>query len=306
MSFLNYHKNESLMFNGHDSEAIPVGLTQYVMHYLYGANEPSLVKIAKSQLDGVEEATTEKERQKKLDTFSMMSGSSLTKDLPHGIAMSRNAAKNLMDFVYYVEGARGARIAVGPCICQLGLKKYFGGRTEPEIKDITLFYGADIYLDLGMGFKEITADEAKDILDEMHDRGHVHQALYMYEEPRGLFVMCNCDREICSTIRGTVLTGNDVVGKGPEICVHDKSKCLGVEKCGKCIERCPFEVNKADGDEILFDQSRCMGCELCVTTCEGKARTLEIREDYKYEHILSKTLLLAGKYGYGGIEPYEK
>lgn len=166
-------------------------------------------------------------------------------------------------------------------------------------------YGADIYLDLGMEFEEITADEAKDILDEMHTRGYVHQALYMFDAGAGLFVMCNCDDDVCSCVKGVRLTGTGI-GKGPEICNQDPAKCLGIEKCGKCLERCPFGVNKADGDTVIFDQSKCMRCELCVTTCEGGARQPEIREDYEYEHIMSKVLLLAGKYGYERMVPYER
>ena len=305
MSFLNFHGKDSVKFNGHDNPVVPVSMAQYVMHYLYGVNEPALVKQASKILDGIETAATAEEMEKKIGAFTMMSAHPAMKSMPHGLALSQNAAKNVMDFAYYVEGAKGARIAVGPCICQLGTKKYPPGIAEPEIKDITLFYGADIYLDLGMEFEEITADEAKEILDEMHRRGYVHQALYMFDAGAGLFVMCNCDGNVCSGVKGVRLTGTGI-GKGPEICKQDPGKCLGIEKCGKCLERCPFGVNKADGDAVIFDQSKCMGCELCVTTCQGGARELEIREDYEFEHIMSKTLLLAGKYGYESMVPYER
>ncbi len=304
MSFLNFHGKDSVQFSGPDSEPIPVSMKQYIMHYLYGANEQSLVKVAKKILDGVETATTEEEKLQKADAFISMSAGKMSQPLPHGISMGQNAAKNVMDFAYYVEGAKGARIAVGPCICQLGLKKYPEGVTEPEMKDITLFYGADIYLDLGIGFKEITAEEAKEILDDMHSKGYVHQALYMFQSSEGLFVMCNCDGDVCGCVRGQRLTGVGV-GKGPEIVKRDDSKCLGIKACGKCIKRCPFGVNIADGDRVLFDREKCMGCELCCTTCVGGARELEERGDYEFENIMSKKLLLAGKYGYERLVPYE-
>lgn len=305
MGFLNFHGHNSVSFNGHDKPAIPVSLSQYIMHYLYGANEPLILKSTDKILDVVEFGEGEAQ-EKSLQKFKAMSANPALQFLPHGIVMSRNAAKNVLDFVYYVEGAtNGARLAVGPCICQRALEKYPNGLTEPEIKDITLFYSADIYLDLGIGFKEITNDEAKDILDEMHNRGYLHNAMYMFEKTNALFVMCNCDANICAVQRGARLTDN-TDAKGPEICVRDASKCKGVKECGKCIDRCFFGANKADGDEVIFDQNKCKGCELCVTTCTGKARELTIRDDYEYEDLMSKTLLLAGKYGYERMVPYER
>jgi ferredoxin len=304
MKLLNYQGKNSAKFAGMDKPANPVSLGQYLMHYLYGRNEPALMRLGAGMLDKAEKAETEEEREKQLTSFVNLATGNLSKSLPHAVSLSQNAAKNVMYFSYYVEGAtRGARIAVGPCICQKGLNRLPKGVIEVEIKDITLFYGADIYLNLGIGFREINVEEAIDILDEMHNKGYVHQASYMFGGQGGLFVMCNCDDSICSAVRGQRLTGR-TMGKGPEICHFDENKCLGPDACGMCLKRCPFGVNIRDGNRIIFDRPKCMGCELCVTTCKGAARSLEIREDYELENVMSKNLLLAGKYGYPKLMPY--
>lgn len=104
-------------------------------------------------------------------------------------------------------------------------------------------------------------------------------------------------------MRGTRLMGPGLMAeKGPEVTVRDKTKCLGAEECGMCAKRCPFGASRIVNGEIVFDQSRCMGCELCVTTCKGHARQLVERKDYGYDHILNRTLVLAGMYGRPELE----
>lgn len=309
MEILNYKGKQSGAFNGENHAPVPASLLQYIFHYLYGANEQTILKLGNVVMDLYDEADSGKKKDlyasiiKKL-TDTSENGNSI---LPHGLILSIEAAKNVLDFVYYVEGYRGARLAVGPCICQLAAKKYPNGATEPEIKDITLYYGADIYSDLPLGHKEITAEEAKAIIDAMHEKGYVHNVMYMFGNKKGTFVMCNCENKICDVVKTVKFFGAGLTAeKGPEICKRDETKCLGKSECGKCLERCPFDANVSLGEKIIYDRDKCMGCELCVTTCKGNARTLEIREDYKFDHIMSKHLLLAGKYGYDKLEPYAR
>lgn len=235
---------------------------------------------------------------------SSPSGNSVSGMLPHGIVLSQKAAENLIDFVYYVEGYRGARLAAGPCICQLATKRYPQGETKPQIKDITLFYASDIYEDLPMGHHEVTADEAKAIVADMYAKGNVPIAYYMFGKRSGAFVLCNCGPESCEPIATTRNLGEGLFcGKGPEVCVRDPKMCLGAEKCGNCANRCPFGASRLVDGEIVFDVTKCMGCGLCTTTCKGGARHLSERGDYRYDKVLNKTLVLAGKYGRPRLDP---
>lgn len=302
MSFLNYHGKDSQYLAGDSEALVPVSLAQYVVHYLYGANEQLMLKPASAMIKAYEKFNAKPIKEMIKWSILGVEASPPGQAIPHGIILGRKAAKNVIDFVYYVEGSRGARLAVGPCICQLAAGKNPKGGTEAEKKDITLLYAADIYLDLGLDYREINNVEANEILEEMHKEGYIHNIAYMFGATKGTFVMCNCDNEICSLIKAARLFGKEGA-PGPEICERDETKCLGKEKCGKCIERCPFSTSIADGDKIIYDSNKCFGCELCVTTCEGKARKLVERMDYKYDSIMSKKLLLAGQYGYDELKP---
>lgn len=207
MNFLNFQGKNSGTYQGPDGEPLPVSLLQYIVHYAYGVSEPTVLRMSAAMMDkyegteeGLKRTVLEKIIRKAQDTSE--NGNTF---IPHGIVLGRKATGNLIDFVYHVEGYRGARMAVGPCICQIAAKKTPEGVDEIEWKDLTLFYGADIYKDLPMGHKEVNAEEAKEIFEEMHRRGYVHNAFYLFGKRSGLFVLCNCDKDLCQTVRGTLL-----------------------------------------------------------------------------------------------------
>lgn len=291
---------ETVSFQGKGEKAKPVSLAQYIMHYAYGASEPTILKTGDILMRGYEGATTEEKREFYKKLMAKMENTSKTGNyfLPHGIILSQKAAENVIDFVYTVEVGAGAHVSAGPCICEVALKKYPEGVTEPEIKDLTLYYGADIYENLPLGHHPVTKEEAKEILADMHKKGYVHNVLYMFGKKSGAFVMCNCDREVCAVVKGTRILGPGInCEKGPEVIKRDRSKCLGAQECGMCVKRCPFGANKIKDGMVIFDKEKCMGCELCVATCKGCARELEERKDYGYDEVMHRELLLAGKYG---------
>ncbi len=300
MSFLNYDKRKSVAYKGDGKDAETVSLSQYIMHYVYGANEPKILQAGAMLMKGFENANTEEKKNMYKNLMLKIEDTSETGNyiLPHGIVLSPKSAENLIEFIYTVEGAAGAHIAAGPCICQVALNKYPEGVTEPEIKDLTLYYGADIYENLPLGHHPVTLEEAKDILKDMHEKGYVHNMLYMFGKKSGTFVMCNCDDEICAVVKGTRVLGPGVnCEKGPEVIKRDRKKCLGPDKCGECVKRCPFGANKVADGMVIFNRNKCMGCGLCLDHCEGCAREFEEREDYAYDKIMNREMLLAGKYG---------
>lgn len=307
MNPLNYRGKQSGTFQGHDGEPLPVGIVQYVLHYAYGVSEPMIMRLSATVL--AEYRSADSETKKKLlagilRTLENTSAQGMNSFMPHGIVLSRQAAANVIDFVYYVEGFRGGRLAAGPCICQVANKRYPPGVTEPEIKDITLYYASDIYTNLPLGHKSVTAEEAKEIMEDMHQKGYLHHVFYMFSKRSGAFVMCNCDKDICTPVSATRVLGAGLNSSpGPEICLRDATKCLGPEECGMCIKRCPFDANRIADGKIFHDRTKCMGCELCVTTCKGNARKLEERKDYKLDHVMNRSLLLAGKYGRPALKP---
>jgi MinD superfamily P-loop ATPase len=94
-----------------------------------------------------------------------------------------------------------------------------------------------------------------------------------------MFVICNCDDQICCPTRVYNVTGISIY-TGPYRAVQDDDRCLEREQGGACVTRRNFGANKTLDGNVLLEDGKCMGCGLCVTTCRGKARRLERRADY--------------------------
>jgi Fe-S-cluster-containing hydrogenase component 2 len=48
----------------------------------------------------------------------------------------------------------------------------------------------------------------------------------------------------------------------------DLEKCIG---CGKCVEICPVQAIKMEGDYPLVDKDWCIGCGVCAVPCPSSA-----------------------------------
>jgi len=258
-----------------------VGPVQYAIHWLYGISEPLILRVVDYLLS------------KKVMTETpfgkwVLKGIAATSYyFPHGIIATTPAVERLVDFIIEKEGPKGAIIAVGPCVCQRALNQW----KEPCKKDMTVLYGADIYHHLNIGYDLISGEQAKERLRECHDAGLVHAIEFCMQSGKWVFVVCNCDTEICVPTRVFFHTGKFLY-KGPEIVSNDPLKCMGIEKCGKCLTRCVFGAYQVVDGSIRVKKEKCMGCGLCVSTCAGKARTMIKRQHYPHEHQVPSEILL--------------
>jgi len=270
---------------GLDGERIRmVGLIQYSLHTLYALFEPFLLRIMDKILQNWFFA------ENRVGRWLFTVGCKMIWYFPHGITLTTESAERLIDFITSAEGPKGARLAVGPCVCQMALDQW----QKPSIKDMVVLYGADIYLDHYKDYKIIDAEEGKKLLREYHDKGLVHIVDFCMSSGKWTFVVCNCESEICLITRAYLLTGEFVL-PGPEVVAHDSEVCFGAKECGRCIDRCKFDANQlADGKpEVMYD--KCLGCGLCVTTCPPLARKMVERKDYQHEKKISSDLLLGKK-----------
>lgn len=269
-----------------DGELKPVKKNQKFQQWWYGLTEPLILKYANYML-------ADEKRSKKYAEMKK------PKSLPSGIIISTEAACRFVDFIYSHNTANNsARMAVTECVCQTALNM----PREPRVKDMALLYTSDMYTKMkhngvGQEYKLIeTAEEAKEMLRYFDKCGLMHNVLYCHSSGKWTFVMCNCDDKVCIPFRSYMAGRTEEMAAGPETIVFDGNKCLGKEKCGKCLERCILKATylTADG-KISVDNKKCLGCGLCVSTCEGGARHLVPRGDYQHEDVLTTKILLGEK-----------
>lgn len=132
----------------------------------------------------------------------------------------------------------------------------------------------------------ISADEACDILEAAHERGHVHHAFFRDVMLDRFFGICNCCKCCCTGIQA-VRHGTPVLAASGYTCTVDAEACIG---CGDCVGVCPFEVMELEDAIALPDQEKCMGCGVCVSTCEMGALSL-IRDPNKSEPLEINNLI---------------
>ncbi|MBN2284779.1 MAG: 4Fe-4S binding protein [Deltaproteobacteria bacterium] len=258
-----------------------VGPVQYALHWLYGVSEPTILRIVDFILR--QRLLTET----RVGRCVLYLIAVASRYFPHGIVVTTAAAGRMVDFVLQMEGPRGARLAVGPCVCQRALNRW----EEPVKKDMVILYGADIYYNLNIGYELISAEEGKKLLKECEDAGLVHVIDFCMRSGKWAFVICNCENRICAPTRVYLYTGQ-ILFPGPEIVAHNRQLCLGPEKCGRCIKRCIFGVNFENDGRVDVNYAKCMGCGLCVTTCPAGARMMIERGDYRHDHQIPSDILL--------------
>lgn len=244
-----------------DGELEEVGQLQLLLHSLYAKYEPFILRI----IDRTIKIGFLRGRGKPILKFM----GKMLSILPTGEVVSLERAK---EFIDAISNLKDAEIAVGPCVCQEAL----GIRKGIHVKDMTVLYGAEAYKRVKSGYKNLSPDEAKGLLEDLQEEGCM-QTFYACMRSKGwVFVICNCESEICLPFRTHQIAGG-VLSPGPDIVDWDGDKCI---KCGRCVERCHFDANRFVNGSIEIALDKCYGCGLCVSTCPAEARKLVEREDY--------------------------
>ena len=126
-------------------------------------------------------------------------------------------------------------IGVSVCSCrkQQRMRNEGSGDTEAEwcigVGDF-----ADYCRETGHG-RDITYEEAMDILQKAEDKGYVHQITNIDGEQK-IFGICNCAVGVCNALRTSQLFNTRNLSRSAYVAESDPSKCVA---CGKCVETCP-------------------------------------------------------------------
>ena len=83
--------------------------------------------------------------------------------------------------------------------------------------------------------RDITYEEAMEILQKAEDRGYVHQVTNIDGENK-IFGICNCAVGVCNALRTSQLFNTPNLSRSAYVAESDGEKCVA---CGKCVETCP-------------------------------------------------------------------
>ena len=139
--------------------------------------------------------------------------------------------EHISEWLKKYEGHIGASI----CSCRYGRKKLDEGCAD-DYHDWCIAVGdmADYCRETGRG-RDISYDEAMEILRRAEDNGYVHQVTNIDGEGK-IFAICNCNVKICNALRTSQLFNTPNMSRSAYVAKVEKANCVA---CGRCVEYCP-------------------------------------------------------------------
>jgi ferredoxin len=180
---------------------------------------------------------------------------------------AENLVLNLENVHQILSDAR--TISVMDCVCRVR----YGHCDAPVNTCIDMNEVAERNIANGVA-REITMDEALDILEKTYKAGLVHMALGHGEffEPGVINSVCSCCSCCCGILAGVLRYGlAPHLLTSDTISVTDLSSCTS---CGICVDRCQFGAREMIDGALSFNPDLCFGCGICVSTCPTNAITL--------------------------------
>jgi len=176
-------------------------------------------------------------------------------------------------------------LAVSNCACRQRKRVDPDSAQCQHPEEVCLHFGdlAHYLVDNGLS-REITKEEAKDILKVAADAGLVHA---ISNRQKGADTICNCCNCSC------------VFFESYHVLKHEKShdfsnyrlriKSETCQACGLCVKRCPVRAltledsplatNKQGKAAKLIHSDHCLGCGVCVHKCPTQSLFLEPRAE---------------------------
>ncbi|RJX25517.1 MAG: 4Fe-4S dicluster domain-containing protein [Dethiobacter sp.] len=164
--------------------------------------------------------------------------------------------------------------AVANCSCRMQMRLKGKGCNHPLEVCLKFDELAEYVIEKGFG-REITKDEALKILKESEEAGLVHMADNAMGDVKHCCNCCGCACWNVGNIRRRRIP-RDILMAVYFLRVTDTGECSG---CGSCIDICPVDALKLNGDYPAVDNDWCIGCGVCVLRCPNEAVKLKLRND---------------------------
>jgi len=124
--------------------------------------------------------------------------------------------------------------------------------------------------------RRLTPTEAAQLLQEEHERGHVHTAYFKDAMLNRFYAICNCCKCCCGGIEAMMNHGVPMVTSSGYVAQVNEVLCGA---CGTCEETCAFDAVRVNGhSQVEWD--KCMGCGACEAQCPNDAIAL-VRDERK-------------------------
>ena len=165
-------------------------------------------------------------------------------------------------------------IALGHCPCRMAFKLRGFGCDHPTEVCIKFNQMARYVIDKGLA-KEITTDQALDIIKKTEEMGLVH---FVDNAEGDILHNCNCCGCACwnvGNIRRRKIPRDAIMATYFTRMTHDDD-CAG---CGECVGICPVNAVEMKDDIPVVDEAWCIGCGVCATVCATDAIEMILRSD---------------------------
>lgn len=177
------------------------------------------------------------------------------------------------------------RIVELPCICRKRKRELGQGCDHTTDNCIIIGLVAQYYIDNNIG-RRITEQEALRLLDIAEEEGLVLEPANM-KESFSICCCCPCCCEVLGALKMYDSPAEQVYSSFQASI--DAAICTS---CETCIERCPMDAIIDDNGSMRVNLKRCIGCGLCISTCESGAASLVDRGTVRpipntYMHMLT-------------------
>lgn len=118
--------------------------------------------------------------------------------------------------------------------------------------------------------RRLTTEEALQLLDDEHRRGHMHTAWFKNVMLDRFYAICNCCSCCCGSLEAMKHYGVPMWSSSGYVAEVDEASCTA---CGTCVEACAFAAISVNGTASV-DREACMGCGVCGGKCPDGAMSL--------------------------------
>jgi len=118
--------------------------------------------------------------------------------------------------------------------------------------------------------RDITSDEAIEIIKAEDERGHVHHAFFKDAMLQRFYAICNCCECCCGAINAHK-HGTPMLASSGYVAQIDEEMCIS---CEACVDYCQFDALEMKDFSMSVNYENCMGCGICIDKCDQESITL--------------------------------